>query len=368
MDTARIPSSDLPQVSVLIPTYEEAENIESLIERLSQVFQAAGLEHEVIVIDDNSPDGTATRAEAMTGTMPVRVLRRTGERCLSTAVLAGINNARANVCLVMDADFSHPVEAIPAMIRPVLDRSYDAAVGSRYMPGGGCDDWSWVRIFASRLGGFLAAGLTRLSDPMSGFMAFRKDLLRDVELRPVGWKIVLEIITRTNAHFVEVPIVFAERKQGKSKFTARVQLQYLHHLFRLYDWQLPTLFRFIKFCLVGLSGLVIDTLALISLVEILGIRPQQAAVLGFFLAVSWNYMLNRQWTFNYGLSARPKHGYLLFVAVCALGLLVRISIMHALLAFTWMGQGMWYVVASFLGVLGATIFNFLGSKNLVFRA
>ena len=217
-------------ISIIIPTYNEAENIGVIIPRIFTVLKESRIEGEVIIVDDNSPDGTGQRARELSSNYPVRVEVRTGERGLASAVMHGFAVANGEICVVMDADLSHPVDRIPAMVRPIQEGAVDATVGSRYISGGGCEGWPLIRRIISRGAGFLAAGLTKLSDPTSGFMAVRKSVLNGVELNPVGWKIVLEVITRTNCRFAEVPIVFLDRLHGESKLDHKIHLQYLLQL------------------------------------------------------------------------------------------------------------------------------------------
>lgn len=227
-----------PDVSVVLPTYNEAENVPRLVPRICEALQRAGIGGEVIVVDDHSPDGTAELARGLAAELPVRVQLRTGERGLAAAVLAGFALSSATACVVMDADGSHPPESLPELIRPVLEGRADVVVGSRYMEGGSTPGWPWRRRMMSRGAGLLARGLTRSSDPTSGFMAARRDLLEELHLEPVGFKIVLEVLARARgARVEEVPIAFTDRRFGRSKMSGGVLLKYLRHLGRLYRFR-----------------------------------------------------------------------------------------------------------------------------------
>jgi dolichol-phosphate mannosyltransferase len=353
-------------VSVILPTYNEAENLKDLLPRISKVFYDSNIKGEIIVVDDNSPDQTAAVAKRTTTKSPVRVHIRKNERGLSTAVIKGLEMAQGEICVIMDADLSHPVEGISNMIEPIVRGRYDATVGSRYINGGGCENWPFIRRLISKGAGFLAVGVTNLSDPTSGFMAIRKNILDGVRLNPIGWKIVLEIIVKTNCRFTEIPIVFFDRKKGESKLNIRSQIDYIRHLLTLYAYKYPIFTQFVKFCLVGTSGLLIDTTILVCLTEFLLLDPRVSAVFAFFAAVSWNYFLNRLWTFNVARNLRISYSYASFVCICLIGLGLRIGIMHLLIEYAGMGQDFRYVLASFLGIVSATIFNFIGSKFVVF--
>ncbi len=273
-------------VSVILPTYNESENIKVIVPHIFEVLNSFRMEGEVVIVDDDSPDGTAEVAIGLARDYPIKICVRKNKRGLATAVMKGFELASGDICIVMDADLSHPVEKIPGMVKPILEGKCDATVGSRYTLGGGCENWPFMRRFISKFSGVLARGLTRLTDPTSGFMAIRKDALNGVKLDPVGWKIVLEAIIKTRARFQEVPIVFADRQIGESKLGTRVQAEYIVHLWKLYLFKYPVVFQFIKFCIVGFLGLLLDTTILIGFVEIAHLDPRLAAVFAFVVAVS----------------------------------------------------------------------------------
>lgn len=353
--------------SIILPTYNEVENLNLIVPRISGVLEREGISFEVLVMDDNSPDGTAEAARNLSAKYPVRVHVRTKERGLATAVMKGFEISNGTVALVMDADLSHPVEKLPDMLRPILEGNCDATVGSRYIKGGDSDNWPFIRKVVSKGAGLLARGVTSMSDPTSGFMAIRRSILKGVELDPVGWKIVLEVLVKTDPALVEVPIVFTDRCKGESKLSLKTQLEYLRHLGRLYSFRYSSLYQFFKFCLVGLSGTIVDTLILISMVELTGLDPRFAAIFGFLGAVSSNYVFNRRWTFRGENANASVIAYLTFFAVCVAGLAIRLGIMHTLMVYTALARGRGYVIVSLLGILAATAFNYTGSKFLVFK-
>jgi dolichol-phosphate mannosyltransferase len=281
-------------------------------------------------------------------------------------VIEGFRLAQGDVFVVMDADLSHPAEKIPDMIRPILEGKCDATVGSRYVVGGGAQNWPILRRIASRGAGLLAKGVTTLSDPTSGFMAVRKSSLEGALLDPLGWKIVLEVVVKTQARVMEIPIVFGDRVEGRSKLGPRAQVDYLRHLGKLYAYRYPQVLEFFKFCLVGFTGLVVDTAVLVSLVDHASMDPRFAAVFAFAAAVSWNYLFNRIWAFRAGRSTPISSSFIFFVSICLGGLGVRIGVMHLLIVYAGMGVKPWYILASFIGIAAATVFNFLGSKYVAF--
>ncbi|HJX35109.1 MAG TPA: glycosyltransferase family 2 protein [Desulfatiglandales bacterium] len=353
-------------ISIILPPYNEIDNINIIIQKIAEVLDREGIKWEIIVVDDNSPDGTASAAEGFSEKYPVKVCVRKTDRGLSKAVIRGFNLAKGDICLVMDADLSHPVEKIPDMVKPIILNECDATVGSRNIQGGGCEEWPLLRRIASKIAGYMAKGITTLSDPTSGFMAIRKSILDNIDIDPLGWKIVLEVTVKAQPRIKEIPILFSERKKGKSKLGIKAQIDYLHHLWRLYSFRYPDADQFIKFCLVGISGIFIDTAVLIFLVELFFFDARLAAIFAFTAAVSWNYLLNRVWTFKQGMGTKIAHTYITFVIVCMIGLGVRIGIMHLLIMYAGMGEKPWYILASLLGIAVATIFNFSGSKYIVF--
>ena len=185
---------------------------------------------ELIIVDDGSPDGTADLAESYADVHPVRVVRRPGKAGLASAVLAGFAQARGDILLVMDADLSHPPEAVPRLAA-AIEEGADLAVGSRYVKGGGTEDWPLKRRVVSRAACLMGNVLVPIRDCTSGFFAIRRSSLDGVKLNPIGFKIGFEVMAR--AHYnkaVEVPYVFRDRELGKSKFGRREILQYLVQL------------------------------------------------------------------------------------------------------------------------------------------
>lgn len=226
--------SEAPQLSVVVPTFNERESLPRLAEGLFGALSAARIRGELVVVDDDSADGTAAVARALSARYPVKVLERKGRHGLSSAVLEGVAAAAAPVICVMDADLSHPVEAVPLLYFEVVTGA-DIAVGSRLVEGGGVENWPLGRRLISKGATLLARPLTSVQDPMSGFFCFRRSLLWGARLEPEGYKILLEILARCDiALAVEIPYIFRDRRFGKSKLSGRVMRQYLGHLLRLY--------------------------------------------------------------------------------------------------------------------------------------
>ncbi len=238
---ADLPDRQADLVSIVVPTYHEVENIPLLVPRVHQAMTAADLAHEMILVDDNSRDGSVEAvAELAAQGLPVRMIVREKERGLSTAVLRGFDEATGAFVVCMDADLSHPPEAIPEMIALLRDGRADFVLGSRFCPGGSTDaEWGLFRWLNSQVAKALAWPLSRLTDPMSGFFALSAETYRGARrLDPIGYKIALELIIKCDCHTIrEVPIHFADRTRGKSKLNVTEQLNYLRHLGRLYRYR-----------------------------------------------------------------------------------------------------------------------------------
>ena len=224
------------QVSIIVPTYNEARSLSELAGRLFAALQGAGLEGELVVVDDGSPDGTGAIAEELARRYPMQVLHRPAKSGLASAVLEGMARAQGDILVVMDADLSHPPEVVPRLVAPILAGKADLAVASRYVRGGGVAQWPWTRRLVSWGANLLARPLVPMRDATSGFFAVRREVLEGVSLNPIGFKIGLEVMARGRyRRFVEVPYIFEDRRYGKSKFGLREVFHYL--------WQLLVLLR-----------------------------------------------------------------------------------------------------------------------------
>ena len=207
-------STSVAAASIIVPAYREAPNLRPLVERVFAAVREAGIDAELIVVDDNSQDGTVEAIEALEGDYPVRLIVRREDRGLSSAVLAGFHAAKHDCFLVMDADLQHPPEMVPALLERLASGDCDFVIGTRYGGGGGiAEEWPWLRRIVSRVAGMLARPLTSLSDPMSGFFALRRETWEHAApLNPIGYKIALELYVKGGCtRSAEVPIQFAAR-------------------------------------------------------------------------------------------------------------------------------------------------------------
>jgi len=224
------------ELSLVLPTLNEAGNIERMVLLADSVVRRLQISYELVVVDDDSPDGTWERALRMSPEVPsLRVMRRTGERGLATAVIRGWQAARGEVLGVIDADLQHPPEVLPSLWKEIQSGA-DLAVASRWVPGGGVSDWSLRRRMiswtAQALGRILLPKVvTRLADPLSGFFLIRRHILAEVTMDPRGYKILIEVMARCGpARIAEVAYTFRERQEEKSKATWNVYVEYIKQL------------------------------------------------------------------------------------------------------------------------------------------
>lgn len=349
-------------ITVVVPTYKEVENIPQLVERLGAVRRERGWALDMLIMDDDSRDGSAEKV-AQLGLPWVQLITRTTDRGLSQAVLDGIGRAQGEVIVVMDADLSHPPESLPAMLAQ-LDDGAEMVFGSRFIEGGTTDDdWGVFRWLNSRVATILAFPLTTIDDPMSGFFMLRRATFEAHSgYAPIGYKIGLELLVKCNCRDVrEVPIHFADRQLGYSKLTLAEQLRYLQHVRRLYIYKFAFWSELTQFLLVGASGLAVN-LAVLTALLALGVQMKAAVVGAIGLSMLWNFGLNRTFSFS-GASKEPFFRQLIdFVSACAIGAVVNYAV--TLLAVKWVGHPQ---LAATIGVVAATGFNFTASRLYVFK-
>ncbi|MCH7990057.1 MAG: glycosyltransferase family 2 protein [Planctomycetes bacterium] len=360
-------TSPTPKLSVIVPTYCEAENLHILVPLIDNAVTQAGISAEIIIVDDNSPDDTQAVCDELSLTYPVRLHVRKEERGLSSAVIAGMNLARGDVLLVMDADLSHPPAKIPELVEALKDPEVDFVIGSRYVAGGEtADDWGLFRWFNSKVSTLLAKPLTSACDPMAGFFCLRRTTFLSAAetLNPIGYKIGLELIVKCHCQNVaEVPISFSDRMHGESKLNVREQWNYLRHLKRLYEYRFREKAFFAQFALVGVSGMLVDFMAFALL--LLTLSTPVARAFAIWVAMTWNFWLNRNVTFSYARAHSVLRQYLGFCGSCFLGAVINWSASMALC--TWIAYFTEHkLIAALVGVLAGTVSNYLICRHFVF--
>ena len=373
--------------SLVIPTYQEAANINKIVSILSSLLDEDFLgNYELIIVDDNSPDGTWEIAQSLMPEYPqLRVMRREHERGLSSAVIRGWQVARGHVLGVIDGDLQHPPHVLLQMLHAV-EEGADLAVASRHVEGGGVSSWSFARRLLSRgaqvLGLIILPGvLGRVSDPMSGYFMIRRSAIVGATLNPVGYKILLEVIGRGNLdQIAEVGYVFCERQEGESKVTWKQYTEYIHHLIRL---RLSTgklgrfsqrirfpIGRFIRFGLVGLSGVFVDMAVLYLLHDstTLGLPLTRSKIIAGEIAIINNFLWNDSWTFaditmqQQEWRQRLKR-FLKFNMICLAGLVLNVLVLN--LVFNFMIRNAY--IANLIAIAVATVWNFWVNLKLSWR-
>lgn len=360
--------------SLIIPTYKEAKNIPQIVEQLSRLLdsQLAG-DYELIVVDDNSPDDTWKVALELRADYPqLQVMRRIDERGLSTAVIRGWQVARGEVLGVIDADLQHPPELL-LQLWGEIQRGADLAVASRHVEGGGVSDWSIIRRFLSRgaqtIGLILLPGVVgRVSDPMSGYFMVRRQCLVGRPLSPLGYKILIEVLGRGRVPWIgEVGYVFQERQAGESKVTWKQYVEYLQHLLRL-RLSLGPLGRFLRFGLVGFSGVFVDMAIFYLLREQVELGLTRSAILSAEVAILNNFLWNDLWTF--GDISRHQRGwrkrfkrFLKFNVICLAGLVLNVSLVNLLFNVFGINE----YVAKLIAIAAVTVLNFWLNFKLSWR-
>jgi dolichol-phosphate mannosyltransferase len=358
------------EVSVVVPTYKEAQNVRPLVAELAAALGASGRTYEIIFVDDDSRDGIDKQIGQLAAQgQPVRLITRTGQRGLSTAVICGFNEAGGAVLVCMDADLSHPPSAIPDMLKELDAPEVDFVIGSRYVRGGRTEEgWGVLRWLNSKVATLLARPFTSVKDPMAGFFALRKDTYaRAATLGPVGYKIGLELLVKCRCRNVrEVPILFSRRRAGASKLSLREQLNYLKHLKRLADFKFGVLSQLLQFCAVGATGVAVDLSAYALLLRIPAFRIAIARALAIWVAMTWNFFLNRRLTFSYSRLGSKLVQYPRFVATCTLGAVLSWSVAVGLARLApFFARHL--MLGAIVGIIVGTACNFLISRHYVFR-
>jgi dolichol-phosphate mannosyltransferase len=354
-------------LSIIVPTYNEKENIRTIIEAILSLFDRVQIEGEVIIVDDDSPDGTGSIATSIKESEPrLQVIVRRGVRGLSSATLSGFEIAKGDILLVMDSDLSHPVELIPALVSPIVNGLCEMSVASRHVSGGGIKDWSLKRKIISKGATLLARIVTDVKDPMSGFFAIKPSVIKGIKLNPKGFKICLEIIARGNyGKIAEIPYTFQDRKFGVSKLRGQIIWEYILQLSSLLYAKNSTFRQFTKFCLVGLAGVAVNLAVFYSLMNVFGIWYILGAGFAFVAAVTWNYILNRIWTFKneFKPTSQIFNSYLRFIIVSLVGLTANLALLYVFVEDLHIN----YILSQVLAISVVSVWNYYGSRIWVFR-
>ncbi len=351
-------------VDIVVPAYQEGENIKPLVERIAGVRETASFDINVFIVDDNSQDGTEQAVKDLSLDW-VNLIVRTEDRGLSSAVLRGLDEGSGDIVLVMDADLSHPPEAIVSMVDQ-LTSGADFVVGSRYIEGGSTDDnWGFYRWLNSQAATLLARPFVKIKDPMSGFFAMpRSQYNKAEELNPIGYKIGLELVVKCQCKkVVEVPIHFTDRVRGESKLTFKEQLKYVQHVRRLFLYKYASSSEVVQFLAVGASGVIVN-LGVLSLLVGMGLDAAIAVVLAIAVSVCTNFLLNRRFTFSHSKDEPMAYQFFKYVISVSVGTAVNLVVTLLLIQLY---PDLKVQLASIGGIVAATLFNFTAMKFVVFK-
>ncbi len=356
------------RISVIVPTFNERDNIPKLFDELEKALKS--LDYEIIVVDDSSPDGTWLKAVEELEARRIKgvVVKRVGLKGLATAVLDGIYLSRGEYVVVMDADLQHPPAYVPKLVNALTSSGCDLAVATRYAPGGGVENWSFHRILISKMATLVAKLLLpearKLSDPMSGFFAAKKSIVVENRefLNPIGYKILLEIVSKCRPKcIVEVPYVFRARLAGKSKLGLNQIINFVLHVLTLSGW------RPVKFALVGALGTIVNlgTLAFFSIA--IPILTSKLFALGSAIAIEtsilFNFSLHEKWTFrDRRIGSRTARMVKFHASV-----LPAIAVQYLVANVLRYGLGVYAVLAQFIGIVLGFLVNYVLSELKVWK-
>ena len=357
-----------PELTIVVPTFNEAGNIAILVERLREVL--SGLEWEAIFVDDNSPDGTAAEVRRI-GEVDrrIRCIRRIGRRGLAGACIEGVLASQAAYIAIMDSDLQHDETILVKMLHMIKAENLDLVVASRYMTGHTVQGFGRSRARFSALATKLATILLgeTLTDPMSGFFVIRRTVFEELapRLSSQGFKILLDIVAtaRGRLRAGEIPYVFRERLHGESKFDSQGAFAYITLLLAKITNDVITV-RFLSYCLIGLSGVGVHMLALLIGLSAGGLSFDASQTTATILAMTSNYLLNNSVTYN-DLRLRGFQlllGWVKFTLICSVGAISNVGIA----SWLYEHHSVWQIS----GLAGATVglfWNFMISAIFVWR-
>ena len=361
-------AAGLLQLSVIVPTFNERDNVTTLFRRLEATL--AGIAFEVIFVDDNSPDGTWELVRALArDDSRVRCLRRIGRRGLSGACIEGILASSAPCAAVIDADLQHDETQLPVMLKLLQRGEADLVVGSRYIEGGSADSFNKQRAGASALATGVAKRVLRIkiADPMSGFFMISRESFEQVapQLSTQGFKILLDVIVTAGGRLrvKEIPYTFGSRLHGESKLDSMVALDFLGLVLAKLTNDIVSL-RFLLFALVGSLGLIVHFVALYISLEVFDLEFPEAQATAALCAMTSNFVLNNFFTYRdqrlrgFGI----LRGLILFYLVCSVGLLANVGV-----AFSVYDQEPIWWLAGAAGALMGVVWNYAMSGLFVWR-
>lgn len=363
----------MTMVSVIVPTYNEQKNMGPLIRRIDGSIK--GMEHEIIVVDDNSQDGTAQTVRELSKKYPVRLISRTNEKGLATAVIEGFKHAKGDIYAVIDADLQHPPETLKLLIYAACNGS-DIAIGSRYVGEKGKERFGGFRIHrkimskgANVLAKLLVPKVAGVQDIQSGFFAMKKSVIQDVELKPTGYKILLEILALGNYNIVEeVPYNFGKREHGTSKLGATTVFSYLYHIMTL-TFREKESKRLMKFIASGAASIVFSVGLLWVMTDIMGIFYITSGAISKEIGIVFAFALSEFWVFDDRIahSSRTAKRSISRLLQFNINRLLSIVIVTVCMAIFTEFVGLNYIVSNMIGIAIAFPFNYVVSNKSIWK-
>ncbi|AWI06118.1 glycosyltransferase [Clostridium drakei] len=359
-------------LSVVVPVYNEEKNVEELVKRIKAVL--TNIEYEIVFVDD-SVDNTPQIIENMAmKDEKIKFIHRNNKTGLSSAVIEGFEIAKGDIIAVMDGDLQHPPEILNEMIK-ALYKGADIVIPSRFIPGGDDGGLNLFRKLISAGARYMAKALLKkvrkFSDPTSGIFMFRREIINNKMLRAIGWKILMEILVIGEyKNPVEIPYKFCDRGFGKSKMSLKIQMDYIVHLFSLINRSKEDK-RFYYFCMIGLSGVLVDMSVFILICHIFPkITVKTTSAISASVAIISNYILNSLITWGdkieYKLKIKNELFNLKFIkyaAVCFTGVLIKFTVLLIIYNFLKFNK----YLGNFIGIFCASFFNYYMSKYYVFE-
>ena len=347
----------MKQVSLIIPTYNEAENIETLIKEIDGVVNKSFVDFEYIIVDDNSPDGTGSIAEKLKETYPVHVIHRSGKLGLGSAVIEGFNLSTYEYIGVMDGDLSHDPIILNDMVGEL--ENCDIVIGSRFNKDSLVENWKWWRRVVSVVGVFLAKMISGVGDPLSGYFMLKRSVIDGVQLETKGYKILFEILVKGKWSTIkELPFTFRMRRHSVSKLNMSEYILFAKQiaLYAIYKYQ-----SFFRYFVIGSTAFILDMGSLYVLKEHFDIHPAFAVALNQIFVLSYIFILNKIWTFS--SKEKTRHSLIRFVSL---------QMFNYSFGILWMWifyeqVGINYLIARIANIILFTAWNFLLYKKWVFK-
>ncbi|MFP4523935.1 MAG: GtrA family protein [Candidatus Woesearchaeota archaeon] len=359
---------------IIIPTYNEAANIEPLLKEIFTVTKAIkGWEAHVLIVDDKSPDGTGKLVKKLQKKHARLHLLEGRKQGLGVAYIRGMRHAmktlKPDAVFEMDADHSHPPALLPRFLKEV-ERGADFVIGSRYIPGGGTPQWPVKRRLMSKGANFLArviAGLYGVKDCTSGYRCISTKLLKRIDLKRLGAKgysfqmNLLSQAIRKGGRVKEIPLVFHDRQQGESKMRFSDIAEFFLNAVKL---RLQTWERFIKFAIVGGTGVLVNMGVLAAVTELAGVTYQVSSLIAIETAIIWNFFLNHKWTFR--KSTNPSSTFVKLLKFNAVSI-VGAAINWGVLVLLTEAFGVFYLLSNLAGIAVAVVWNYLANAHYTWR-